>query len=357
MTTNEQDLLFVGSYAGADEPGIHAFRFDNATGTLTGAASFGGIASPSFLVVHPNRKWLYAVSEASNAQHNGSGAVWALRFDQSSGTIEPINQQSSGGSAPCHLAIDATGKYLIASNYTSGSVSMYRIEDDGALSAVTHFIQHQGSSVNPSRQEGPHAHSATPTPDNRFVIVADLGLDQLIVYALDTAAGTLHPHAITHTQPGAGPRHVAFHPNGQRVYVGNELGNTVNVYAYDTAQGQLSELQSLDTVPAGAPESYVADIHVSPAGDRVYVSNRGHDSIAVYAIDQDGRLTSLGMPSCGGNWPRNFAIAPGGNFLLVANQYSDNVAVLPVVIGGAELGEAIVNVNVSKPSCIQFVSS
>ena len=353
----DQPLVFVGSYAGADESGIHAFRFDSTTGELTNVGSFGGIASPSFLVVHPNRQWLYAVSEASNAHHGGSGAVNALRFDQQSGAIETINQQSSGGSAPCHLAIDATGRYLIASNYTSGSVIMYRIEDDGSLSPATHFVQHQGSSVNPSRQEGPHAHSATLTPDNRFVIVADLGLDQLIVYALDTAAGTLHPHAITRTQPGAGPRHVAFHPNGRHVYVGNELGNTVNVYDYDAANGTLQELQSLATVPAGAPESYVADIHVSPAGDRVYVSNRGHDSIAVYAVEQDGRLSPVGMPSCGGNWPRNFAIAPGGNFLLVANQYSDNVAVLPVASGDAGLGAASTSADVSKPSCIQFVTS
>ena len=354
---NEQQLVFVGSYAGADEPGIHAFRFDGTSGELTAVGSLSGIASPSFLVIHPNRQWLYAVSEASNAQHKGAGAVSALRFDGQTGAIETINQQSSGGSAPCHLAIDATGRYLIASNYTSGSVIMYRIEDDGALSPATHFVQHQGSSVNPSRQEGPHAHSATPTPDNQFVIVADLGLDQLIVYALDTAAGTLHPHTIARTQPGVGPRHVAFHPDGRHVFVGNELGNTINAYEYDAANGTLQELQSLDTVPAGAPESYVADIHVSPAGDRVYVSNRGHDSIAVYAIDQAGRLSALGTPSCGGKWPRNFAIAPGGNFLLVANQYSNNIAVLPVVIGGAELGEATVSVSVSKPSCIQFVSS
>jgi len=355
--TSSQQLLFVGSYAPATEPGIYAFRFDNATGKLTAGGSFSGVANPSFLTMHPNRRWLYAVGETSHSHGGTPGAVWALRFDAGSGAVEPINHRPSGGDAPCHLAIDATGEWLLASNYTSGSVSVYRIEDDGALSEATDFIQHHGSGVRSDRQEGPHAHSATLTPDNRFAIVADLGLDLLFVYALDTAAGKLRPHAQTRTRPGAGPRHIAFHPNGQRVYLGNELDNTVNVYEYDAAGGMLRELQSLETLPAGAPESYVADVHVSATGDRVYVSNRGHDSIAVFAAGADGRLTRVAVPSCGGKWPRNFAIAPGGNFLLVANQYSDNVAVLPISIGGAELDAARANASVSKPSCVQFVPS
>jgi 6-phosphogluconolactonase len=353
----DQSLLFVGSYAAATEPGIYAFRFDDVTGALTAGGSFSGIANPSFLIVHPNRRWLYAVGETSQSPNGAPGTVSALRFDPSSGAIEPINHRPSGGDAPCHLALDATSKWLLASNYTSGSISVYHIEDDGSLSEATDFIQHQGSSAHPERQEGPHAHSATPTPDNRFVIVADLGMDQLIVYALDTAAGKLRPHARTHTRPGAGPRHIAFHPNGRRVYLGNELDSTVNVYDYDAAGGTLHELQSLATLPAGAPESFVADIHVSPAGDRVYVSNRGHDSIAVFAIDSDGRLARAAVPSCGGKWPRNFALAPSGRFVLVANEHSANLAVLPVEIGGAELGAACANASISKPSCVQFVPS
>jgi 6-phosphogluconolactonase len=355
IDTSAQQLLFVGSYAAATEPGIYAFRFDDTTGALAASGSFSGIGNPSFLIVHPNRRWLYAVGETSHLHNGAPGAVSALRFNASSAAIEPINHQHSGGDGPCHLALDATGEWLLASNYDSGSVSVYHIGDDGSLSAATDFIQHQGSSANPERQEGPHAHSATVTPDNRFVIVADLGMDQLIVYALDTSAGKLLPHAQTHTRPGAGPRHIAFHPNGQRVYLGNELDNTVNVYEYDAAGGTLRELQSLQTLPAGAPESYVADIHVSPAGDRVYVSNRGHDSIAVFAAQPDGRLARVAMPSCGGNWPRNFALAPSGRFVLVANEHSDNLAVLPVEIGGAELGAASANASISKPSCVQFV--
>ena len=355
--SSSQQLLFVGSYAAATEPGIYAFRFDDATGALTAGGSFSGIANPSFLIVHPNRRWLYAVGETSHAHNGAPGAVSALRFDADSGAIEPINHQHSGGDAPCHLALDATGRWLLASNYGSGSVSVYGIAADGSLSAATDFIQHQGSSANPERQEGPHAHSATPTPDNRFVIVADLGIDQLIVYALDTTAGKLLPHAQTRTRPGAGPRHIAFHPNSQRVYLGNELDNTVNVYDYDAVGGMLCELQTLETLPAGVSESYVADVHVSAAGDRVYVSNRGHDSIAVFAVGPDGRLERAAVPSCGGKWPRNFALAPSGRFVLVANQHSDNLAVLPVELGGAELGSPCANASISKPSCVQFMPS
>ncbi len=350
---NEQLLLFIGSYADADAPGIHAFRFDAATGTLTAGGSFAGITHPSFLTVHPNRRWLYAVGETSQAANGAVGTVWALRFDAASGTIEAINQRSSDGDWPCHVQLDATGSWLVASNYGTGSVAIYHVEADGALSEMIDFVQHRGSGPNATRQEGPHAHSATLTPDNRFVIVADLGLDQLVVYALDTAVGKLRPHAVVRTQPGAGPRHLAFHPNGRHVYLGNELSNTVNAFDYDTATGTLREVQTLTTVPADAPETYVADVHVAPAGDRLYISNRGHDSIAVYDIGADGRLTFVGTPSCGGKWPRNFAIAPSGRYLFVANQHTDNVAVLPVQAGG--LGTAVANIEVPKPSCVQFV--
>jgi 6-phosphogluconolactonase len=355
MSANDQPLLFVGSYATADAPGIHAFRFDGATGALTAGRSFAGITHPSFLTVHPNRRWLYAVGETGLAANGAGGTVWALRFDAGTGAIEAINQRSSDGDYPCHVQLDATGQWLLASNYGTGSVAMYRIEPDGGLSEMIDFIQHHGSGPNAARQEGPHAHSATFTPDNRFAIVADLGIDQLVVYALDTAAGKLRPHGAVHTQPGAGPRHLAFHPNGRHVYLGNELGNTVNAYDYDAANGTLREVQTLTTVPGNAPETYVADVHVAPAGDRLYVSNRGHDSIAVYAIGADGRLTLIGTPSCGGKWPRNFAIAPGGRYVLAANQHSDNVAVLPAQAGG--LGSAAANIEVPKPSCVQFVAS
>ncbi|MFL5802050.1 MAG: lactonase family protein, partial [Roseiflexaceae bacterium] len=214
-----------------------------------------------------------------------------------------------------------------------------------------------GSSAHPERQAGPHAHSATLTPDERFAIVSDLGMDQLLVYTLDRNAGKLGAHTHISTRPGAGPRHMAFHPGGQHLYVANELDSTVVVYDYDTASGALHERQTIDSLPPGASESWVADIHVAPYGQRLYVSNRGHDSLAVFDIDSQGRLTQVAFPSCGGNWPRNFALAPGGRFVLAANQYSGDVSVLPVLTGTQALGAPVARAEVARASYVGFVGA
>jgi 6-phosphogluconolactonase len=352
--TSSQHTVYISGYVSADQPGIHAFTFDATSGVLTPRGSYAGIAAPSFLIAHPNGRWLYAVSETSQ-QDGQPGTVWALRVSSSeSWSIEPLNHQASGGDWPCHLAIDATGRWLIASNYASGSVSVLPILDDGSLGAMTAFIQHRGSGPHPERQKGPHAHSATFTPDQRFVIIADLGLDALRVYAFDSTAGTLREQTTTATRPGAGPRHLAFRPDGKHVFVSNELNNTVAVYAYDAASGTLSEQQIAETLPPDASESAVADIHVSPTGDRVYVSNRGHDSIAIFQVGSDGQLTPVAIRSCQGRCPRNFAIEPGNRFLLVANQESDEVAVLPVQDAPEAAGAAIARATVSGASCVQF---
>ena len=274
-------VLYVGSYALADQPGIHVNTFDDATGDLTVRGSFVGVANPSFLIVHPNGRWLYAVSETNQQEDGMPGAVWAFRCTSEPWSMEPINHQVSGGDLPCHLEIDSTGRWLLVSNYGSGTVSMLPILTDGALGEMTDLIQHHGSGPHPERQEGPHAHSATFAPDQRFVIVADLGIDALVVYAFDPLAGRLRAHTQITTRPGAGPRHKVFHPSGQRLYVANELDNTMAVYDYDAANGLLRERQIIETLPPTASESTVADIHISPLGAghapaRVYVSNRGH---------------------------------------------------------------------------------
>jgi 6-phosphogluconolactonase len=349
-------MVFAGGYAAADQPGIQAFTFDEASGALTPQMSLAGIANPSFLIVHPNRRWLYAVSELSQDWNGADGSVWALRIDHDPWSMQLVNQQPCGGDAPCHLALDASGSWLLVSNYSTGSVAVLPILPDGALGTIADLIEHHGSSVNPERQASPHAHSATPTPDGRFVIVADLGLDQLLVYAFDPATGKLGAHSHADTRPGAGPRHLAFHPNGRYLYVANELDSTISFYDYDPASGALRELQALSTLPAGAPESWVADIHVAPTGDRVYVSNRGHDSLAVFDIATDGQLALVDMVACGGACPRNFALAPGGGFVLVANQNSNAVAVLPLLAGATPIGAAVAQVAVTKASCLQFMS-
>ena len=349
MSIPSQRQLFASGYAPADQPGIHAFTLDGATGALSPVGSFGGVANPSFIVIHPNGLWLYAVSEGGSG-----GSVWSARLD--SMTLQLLNHQSSGGNGPCHLCFDTTGKWLFVANYGSGSAGVLPIQADGSLGEMTGHAQHYGSSgVNAARQEGPHAHSTTMTPDNRFAIVADLGLDKLMVYAFDEERGTLNAHAEVATQPGAGPRHLAFHPNGQHVYVANELNSTVAMYNYDAANGALREAQVLSTLPDDAPENTVADIHIDEAGKRLYVSNRGHDSLAVFDVAQDGRLTLVNIRPCGGAWPRNFALAPGGKFVVVANQHNDGIAVLPLTSNDEAIGEPVAHGAATQPSCVQFM--
>lgn len=352
-----QHALYVGSYAPADQPGIYAFTFDEATGDLTVRGSFAGIVNPSFVIVHPNGRWLYAVSETSQQTDSTPGSVWALRCTREPWSMEPINHQMSGGDLPCHLEINSTGQWLLVSNYGSGTVSVLPILSDGALGEMTDLNQHQGSGPHPERQKGPHVHSATFSPDESFVIVADLGVDALMVYTFDSSAGRLLAHSQISTRPGAGPRFKVFHPSGQCVYIAHELDNTVVVYDYDATRGMLRERQIVETLPPNAPESTTADIQISPAGDRLYVSNRGHDSISIFEIEEDGRLALLAIRSSGGRCPRDFTITPNGRFVLVANQESGEVVVLPVLGGLEALGAPITRAIVTGASCVQFVKA
>ena len=355
MTRSTQSFFFVSGYVAAEQPGIRSFLFDETTGELTASGSFKGINNPSFLVVHPNGRWLYAVSETGQDSHGAFGEVWAFQFEREPFTIQHINHQSSRGDWPCHLQLDRTGRWLITTNYGTGSAAMYPLLPDGSLGEMTDFVQHHGKGPNAARQESPHAHSSIFTPDNRFAIIADLGIDQLIIYNFDATIGKLQSHSTISTQPGAGPRHLAFHPNGRWFYTANELASSVTYYDYDDAGGTLIEKQTLPTIPFDSPENIVADIHISASGDRLYVSNRGHNSIAVYDVRDNGNLALVSIPTCGGNWPRNFALAPGGQFLLVANQYSNEIGVLPILEGMKALGAPVTRATVAGASCIQFV--
>jgi 6-phosphogluconolactonase len=354
-TSSDHHRLFVGSYSPPDKPGVRAFDFDEASGTLTDRGSLPGIANPSYLILHPNMKWMYSVSETAQATDGTTGGVVALRFDSQSLAAEIVNQQPSGGDWPCHLRLDPTGKWLIVSNYGSGSVGLLPLKEDGSLDEMAHLVQHHGGSVNPARQEGPHAHSSNFTPDGGLLIVADLGLDRLMLYRLDAAAGKLVAHGEVPIKPGSGPRHMTFGPNGDRLYLATEMGCTVVTLGYDAASGAFRELQTLDTLPPGAPETTVADIHLTPDASRLYVSNRGHDSLAVYEVGADGLLKTLGFRPCAGQTPRNFAVSPNGRFVLVANQDSGGVDVLPILPGGDELGEPVTRAAVPGASCIQFL--
>jgi 6-phosphogluconolactonase len=348
--------LYAGSYAAADRPGLYTFDFDAATGALTAQGALAGIANPSFLALHPTRPWLYAVSETHQQEDGAPGAVWAVRREDATGHMELINGQPSGGDWPCHLAIDASGRWLVVSNYGTGSVGVLPIQADGALGELTDLVQHEGRGPDPERQTGPHAHSAIFSPDGRFLIVADLGMDALLIYRFDGEAGRLAPHVQVATSPGTGPRHMAWQPGAPRLYVAHELASRVAVYDYDPAAGALQERHILDTLPPQAPRNWVADIHVTPEGDRVFVSNRGHESLAVFDILPDGALVRVAVAPCGGQWPRNFALAPDGRFAVVANQYSDAIVVLPLDSGPAAVGAPVAQAAIPGASCVLFAA-
>ena len=350
-----QSFFFAGSYATRDEPGIQVFSFDQDTGAISAIGSFTGVNSPSFLVVHPNQKWLYAVGETGQSSHNETGSVWSFRFKVEPFLIQALNRMTTRGDWPCHLRFDQTGKWLVATNYGTGNTAIYPVHEDGSLGEMTDFAQHQGSGPKAQRQEGPHAHSSIFTPDNHLLIVADLGIDQLVMYRFDSTGGKLLRHGAVPAKGGAGPRHLAFHPNGTWLYAANELDSTVSLYEYDSTNGTLSEKQTISTIPFDSQENIVADIHISNSGERLYVSNRGHNSIAVYDVNSGGILTLVSIPECGGNWPRNFAIAPGGGFILVANQYSNEVCALPIAKGKEALDAPVSRVALAGVSCIQFL--
>ncbi|MFK7800234.1 MAG: lactonase family protein [Anaerolineae bacterium] len=353
--TNSKYNLFVGSYASENESSIYGMTLDTASGELSSKSSYSGIESPSFLTIHPNGRWLYAVSETGMSSHGMHGSVHAFEIQPDSLELKPINHQSAKGDWTCHVEIDHTGRWLVATNYGSGDAALYPILADGALGEMASFVQHAGSGPNKARQEGPHAHSAVFTPDNNYVIVADLGIDQLAMYTFDAQSGALTKHAEVAANPGSGPRHFAFHPNNRILYCANELDSSVTVYAYDATAGALEPLQTLSTLPAANPESSVADIHISPEGEHLYISNRGHNSVAVYKVDADGRLSALGFPSCGGNWPRNFALGVDGRQLLIANRRTNDIVTLSVDLAQVEMSKIQSQVSIMEPSCIKLI--
>ena len=355
-TNDPQSLVIVGSYAEEGQPGIHLFWFDARTGALTAAGTYAEMTNPSFLVAHPNGRWLYAVSETSQDGGGSAGSVWALRLERDPVGIQTINQQPSAGDSPCHAQIDQTGSWLLISNYSSGSIAVLPIRSDGSLGNMTAAVQHAGRSEHPQRQTGPHAHSAIFAPDNRYAIIADLGMDELVVYAFDSATGTLRPHASTATNPSAGPRHMAFHPHGDRLYVTNELAGSITVYNYDASSGALDERQTIDTLPSHEAENLVAHIHLSASGRRAYVSNRGPNTIAVFDTVADGQVARVAVQPCGGDWPRHFTEA-ADRYLLVANQYSGDVSVLPLQGDDPPIGHAIGRVAVPQATCVQWLES
>ncbi len=354
-----QYLVYVGTYTGPESKGIYAYRFDAQTGEIKPLGLAGVAQNPSFLAIHPNRKFLYAVGESAGGGTWG-GAVSAFALDRATGKLTLLNSASSGGKGPCHLVVDKTGKNLLVANYGSGAVAVLPIQADGRLSEPSSVIQHSGSSVNRARQQGPHAHSVNLSPDNRFAFVADLGLDKVLVYKFDAAKGTITPNTppFAAVAPGSGPRHFAFHPSGKFAYVISEMGNTVTAFSYNAARGVLTSLQTISTLPQGfSGTSYCAEVVVHPSGKFLYGSNRGHNSITAFAIDPaKGTLTTIEQTPTGGKWPRNFNIDPTGAYLFAANEQSNDIFLFHIDPATGKLKPTGKKLEVSKPVCIKFLS-
>ncbi len=344
--------LYVGTYTQRDSEGIYIFRFDTESGALRQEAVVAGHENPSFLALHPRGHILYAVNEDLEA-----GQVSSFAIDEASAGLTFLNRQPTHGTAPCHLAVEPGGNTLVVANYYSGNVAVYPLGANGAIGDPVQNIQHQGSGPNPERQEGPHAHSATISPDGSRVYVADLGIDKMMIYRI--VDGRLEANEPDHTavHGGAGPRHFDFHPNGQFAYIINELDLTVTACAFDAESGALTPLETYSTLPDGIDrDGYsCADIHVSADGRHLYGSNRGHDSIAIFAIDGDsGQLSAAGHASTRGRVPRNFTLDPTGAWMLAANQETDNISIFRRDAGSGQLTPVGEPVWAPMPVCLLF---
>jgi 6-phosphogluconolactonase len=351
--------VYVGTYTSGESKGIYRLQLDLASGTLSPEGEPTETVSPSFLALHPSGRFLYTVNETGDGPADPSGGVSAFAVDPSSGALTLLNRQPSGGPAPCHLSLDREGKHLLVANYWGGSVTVFPILADGRLAAASSLVKHTGGTREPGRDPGPHAHAVHLDADNRFALVADLGRDELMVYRFDAGKGTLTPHdppAIA-LGSGAGPRHLAFDRDGKHLFVINELASTVSVLAYDGGAGTLRAVQTVSTLPAGfAGKSSTAEVVVSADGRFLYGSNRGHDSIAIFAIDPATRhLTPLGHQPTLGKTPRNFSLDPTGRYLLAANQASDTITVFRVDAGSGLLTPVGAPYRVPRPVCLRMV--
>jgi 6-phosphogluconolactonase len=358
-----ESLVYFGTYTGAKSKGIYVSRFDSATGTLTAPELAAEIQNPTFLAVAPGEHFLYAVSEVNKIGDKNTGAVDAYAVDAKTGKLTLLNQQDSGGPGPCHLSVDVTGKCLLVANYAGGSIAALPIHADGSLGEAATFIQHTGSGPNKNRQTGPHAHFITTSPDNRFVLNCDLGLDRVFVYDFDAASAKLtDTGGIFKVAPGSGPRHLFFSPDHQFVYVINEMGGTITVFSYYTyimgmLIAEMDEVQTISTLPKDfSGQNTSAEIALHPSGKFLYASNRGHDSIALFSVDlKTGKLTFVEHQSTMGRTPRHFAIDPTGHWLIAENQASDTVVMFAIDQDTGKLKPTGQTISVGAPVCAVFV--
>lgn len=354
-----QELVYIGTYTKGTSKGIYAYHLDETTGQMTSLGLAAATDNPSYVIVDRTGRYLYAVNETDTYKGEKSGAISAFAIHPDTGKLTFLNQVASKGAAPCYLSIDKTGKYLMVANYNGGNIAVFPLEADGKIGPASDFIQHYGSGINKARQEGPHAHFIAPSPNNRFVLNADLGLDQLFVYRFNAATGKLSPnrppYAAVH--PGLGPRHVAFSRDGRYVYLIDEMGSEIIVYSWQGSYGRLQPVQEFSTVSGSFKgENTGAEIEVSPSGRFVYASNRGENDIVVYAVNRaNGHLTEVQRESTEGNTPRQFAISPNGRYLFVGNQNGGNVVGFRIDRQTGKLTPTGQQLHLDTPVCVTFM--
>lgn len=349
--------VFVGTYTGPHSKGIYSFRFDSATGKWTPLELAAATENPSYLVVDRQGRFLYAVNETESYKGTNSGAVSAFAIDPATWKLTFLQQVSSLGGAPAYMTLDKTGHDLLVADYSGGDVAVFPVESDGQLGEHTALDQHQGSSVNPERQKGPHAHSIQMTNNDRFAMSADLGLDKIIIDRFDPTRGTLTPNdpPFATVAPGSGPRHLAFSRSGKFVYVINEMGTSVTVFSFDARTAAMRELQTISTVAKQYPANTGAEIQLDPHGRFLYTSTRGVDVITEFKVSpKSGKLTLAGRTPAGGKTPRFFTLDPTGRWMFVADQDSDTIVLFRVDENSGSLTQAG-QIEIGSPVCLAFV--
>lgn len=348
--------VWIGTYSQRGSEGIYSLSMNPATGELSQPKVAARADNPSFLALRPDRKTLYAVNETGRFEGKPVGGVVSFEVDAKAGTLKELNRQPTGGAAPCHLSVDPSGKCLVVANYVDGNAAAFPIAADGKLEPMSQLVKHEGHGPNAGRQKSPHAHGVTYSPAGDIVFVPDLGIDKIVAYKLDAAKGTLAPldSATGSVEPGSGPRHFTFNPAGTFAYAINEMAATVSQFSWDAKNSELKLIRSIPSLLVDAPGNSSAEIAVHPTGKFLYVSNRGHNSIAVFTLGDTG-MTSLiqNIPS-GGRTPRSFAIDPSGKFLVAAHQDSDNITVFKIDASSGKLSQTGSDVKVPAAVCVLF---